>query len=30
MLLRATRAEVELVQVPIVKVYEPSNPTSHF
>lgn len=30
MLLRATRAEVELVQVPIVKVYEPGNPTSHF
>lgn len=30
MLLRATRADVELVQVPIVKVYEPGNPTSHF
>lgn len=30
MLLRATRAEVELVQAPIVKVYEPGNPTSHF
>ena len=30
MLLRATRAEMELVQVPIVKVYEPGNPTSHF
>lgn len=30
MLLRATRAEVELVQVPIVKVYEPGNPTGHF
>lgn len=30
MLLRATRAEVELVQVPIVKVYELGNPTSHF
>lgn len=30
MLLRATRAEVELVQVSIVKVYEPGNPTSHF
>ena len=30
MLLRATRVEVELVQVPIVKVYEPGNPTSHF
>lgn len=30
MLLRATRADVDLVQVPIVKVYEPGNPTSHF
>ena len=30
MLLRATRAGVNLVQVPIVKVYEPGNPTSHF
>nr|WP_280928197.1 bifunctional glycosyltransferase family 2/GtrA family protein [Rothia sp. RSM292] len=30
MFLRATRADVELVQVPIVKVYEPGNPTSHF
>lgn len=30
MLLRATCADVELVQVPIVKVYEPGNPTSHF
>ena len=30
MLLRATRADVELAQVPIVKVYEPGNPTSHF
>ena len=30
MLLRATRADMELVQVPIVKVYEPGNPTSHF
>ncbi|MCP8995395.1 glycosyltransferase [Rothia sp. P3C3.S176] len=29
-LLRATRADVDLVQVPIVKVYEPGNPTSHF
>lgn len=30
MLLRATRADVDLVQVPIVKVYEPGNPASHF
>lgn len=30
MLLRATRADVDLVQVPIVKVYELGNPTSHF
>ena len=25
-----TKPDVELVQVPIVKVYEPGNPTSHF
>lgn len=30
MLLYASRAGVELVQVPIEKVYEPGNPTSHF
>ncbi|WP_421084339.1 GtrA family protein [Rothia nasimurium] len=30
MLLRASRHGVELAQVPITKVYEPGNPTSHF
>ncbi|MDO5749850.1 MAG: glycosyltransferase family 2 protein [Rothia sp. (in: high G+C Gram-positive bacteria)] len=30
MLLRATRAGVDLDEVPITKVYEPGNPTSHF
>ncbi|WP_237188872.1 bifunctional glycosyltransferase family 2/GtrA family protein [Rothia nasimurium] len=30
MLLRATRHGVQLAQVPITKVYEPGNPTSHF
>ncbi|WP_237234134.1 GtrA family protein [Rothia nasimurium] len=30
MLLRASRCGVELAQVPITKVYEPGNPTSHF
>lgn len=30
MLLRAERAGVELVEMPVVKVYEPGNPTSHF
>lgn len=30
MLLRASRAGVELIELPIVKVYEPGNPSSHF
>ncbi|WP_228065942.1 hypothetical protein [Rothia nasimurium] len=30
MLLRAPRFGVQLTQVPITKVYEPGNPTSHF
>ncbi|MFC6353415.1 GtrA family protein [Rothia nasimurium] len=30
MLLRASRFGVQLTQVPITKVYEPGNPTSHF
>lgn len=30
MLLWASRCGVELAQVPITKVYEPGNPTSHF
>lgn len=29
-LLRATRTDIVLDQVPITKVYEPGNPTSHF
>lgn len=29
-LLRATRIDIVIDQVPIVKVYEPGNPTSHF
>lgn len=29
-LLRVTRTDIVLDQVPIVKVYEPGNPTSHF
>lgn len=30
MLLRATRAPITICQVPITKVYEPGNPSSHF